>query len=272
MSSHSNDMKNLRFKSLKNARDFSCITNHEGKRIRPRAVIRSASLYKLCKADSKTLITDYNLRKVIDLRSPPEKEKKPEVLIDGVEYIEIPYFNEDTLAITSGMGSDVRSAMKRAENIDELIEIVPDLVNVYPLMVSSDYSVSQLSECLKIIMGNREGSVIFHCTAGKDRTGITSAILLKLLGVSDEYIMEDYLYTNRSFTKKAKFLSTLCRIFMRSKVLAEKVFKVFLADKVYFNAFFDEVNKRFGSFENFVSEGLRLSDEEIESFREYMLI
>ncbi len=265
-------MKNLKFNSLKNARDFSDLVTIDGKRIKPRAVIRSASLYKLSKSDMKTLLSRYNLKKVIDLRSPPEKEKKPEAIIDGVEFVEIPYFNEDTLALTSGMGSDVRSAMKRAENTEELIDIVPDLATVYPLMVSSDFSVSQLSKALKIIMNNREGSVIFHCTAGKDRTGITSAILLKLLGVSDEYVMEDYLYTNKSFTKKAKFLSFLCRIFMRSKVLADKVFKVFLADKVYFNAFFDEVNKRFGSFEAFVSDGLCLSENEIESFKEYMLI
>ena len=265
-------MKNLHFKSLKNARDFSCLKNIEGRQIRPRAVIRSGSLYKLKKADAKTLVNDYNLKKVIDLRSSPEKEKKQEVLIDGVEYIEIPYFNEDTLAITSGMGSDVMSAIKRAENTKELIEIVPELSTVYPLMASSDYSLSQLSKCLKTIMGNRDGSVIFHCTAGKDRTGVTSAILLKLLGVSDEDIMEDYLFTNKSFTKKARFLSILCMIFMRSKVLAEKVRRVFLSDSKYLNAFFDKVDERFGSFDAFVSEGLGLTDEEIESFRNYMLI
>ena len=264
-------MKNLEFKSLRNARDFGGMVTADGKKIRPGVIIRCASLYKLDKKDIAKLSEEYKVSKIFDLRSPHEKEKKPDAVIPGAQNIENPYFDADTLAMTSGMGSDVRSAIKRAENRQELIDGVPDLATVYPIMVTSDYAVSQMSKCIKIIFSNREGSVIFHCTAGKDRTGMTAAVILKLLGVSDEDILEDYMFTNNTFEKTSSFYSRLIRVFMRDKILAEKVRKVFLCDEQYIDAFFNAADERFGSFENFVSEGLGITQTEVEDFKNYIL-
>ncbi len=264
-------MNSSEFKKLRNIRDFAGMKTACGKTVKPGIMIRSSYLYKIPAKDARRLSEVYRVKKIIDLRSPHEKQKKPDVPIVGAEYIENPYFDLDTLEMTSGMGSDVRSAIKNAENRQELIDNVPDLVNVYPIMASSDYAVSQMSKCIKTVFSNRDGSVLFHCTAGKDRTGTTSAVILRLLGVSEENIIKDYLETNSSFRKTSDFYSRLIRVFMRDKILAEKVRKVFLADESYLCAFFNEVDKRFGSFERFVSDGLKLTQDEIESFRNYIL-
>ena len=264
-------MDSSEFKKLRNIRDFGGMKTESGKTVKPGVMIRSSYLYKITRKDADILSRKYRVKKIIDLRSPHEKAKKPDVPVDGAEYIENPYFDLDTLEMTSGMGSDVRSAIKNAENRQELIDNVPDLVNVYPIMASSDYAVSQMSKCIKMIFSNRDGAVLFHCTAGKDRTGTTSAVILRLLGISDEDIMKDYLETNRFYKKTSESYSRLIRIFMRDKILADKVRRVFLADKSYLEAFYSEVNNRFGSFDSFVYDGLKLTSDEIDSFREYIL-
>lgn len=272
MKPHSDKMENLEFKSLKNARDFSSLTTENGKHIRPGAVIRSGSLYNLKKSDLKLLKEKYDLKAVIDLRSMHEKENKPDTLPEGARYYENPYYNEATLAITSGMGSDVLTALKTSKNKQELYNYVPDLKSVYPLMASSEYTVSQMAQCLRIIFNNREGSVIFHCTAGKDRTGVTAAVLLRILGVPEKDIIDDYLYTNVRYKSISSFYGRLALIFLRDKPLAEKVKKVFLVDREYYEAFFNEIDNVYGCFDNFVKDGLKLTDEEIEGFKDYILI
>ena len=58
---------------------------------------------------------------------------------------------------------------------------------------------------------------------------------------------------------------------MRDKAIAEKVYRVFRAEKEYLDSFFQTADKNFGSFENFVSEGLKITPEEIEDFKSFIL-
>lgn len=261
---------NLGFK--RNARDFSSLTTADGKKIKPGRIIRSAQLSDLSKKEILVLKNDYNLKMIIDLRSDSEIEKKPETIIDGVEYYHIPYFNESTLGVTSGMGSDVLSAIKNAESREDLYNFIPDLYTVYSLLGKDDFSCKQISKCIKKIMSNREGAVLFHCTAGKDRTGVTSAIILKLLGVDDRGIFDDYEYTNLVSSKNARKYSKLARYFFRDKKLADKVYNVYLAKPEYLRTFLDSIEQKYGSFDYYVKEVLCISDEETEQFRNNILV
>lgn len=264
-------MKNIEFKKLKNARDIGGINTLDGKTVRKGIIYRSGHMSRITKSDALKLKNDLDIRMIIDLRSSSEKEKRPNVPVDGIRYLEIPYFNEDTLAVTGGMGSDVRSALKNAENQQELYEYVPDLNNVYKLFAADEFSVSQIGECLKTIMANRDGAVLFHCSAGKDRTGITAALIYHILGVGPDDIMADYLFTNTVSEKPSIKYSRLIRIFMRNKPLAEKVRKVFLADELYLNTFFEEISVKYGGTDKFISDVLKITDEQIESFKDYAL-
>lgn len=261
---------NLGFK--RNARDFSSLITNDGRKIKSGRIIRSAQLSKLSKKEISLLKDKYNLKTIIDLRSESEIEKKPETIIDGVEYYHIPYFSESTLGVTSGMGSDVLSAVRNAESREDLYNFIPDLYTVYSLLATDNFSCEQISKCIKLIMNNTEGAVLFHCTAGKDRTGITSAIVLKLLGVDDKGVFEDYEYTNIVSSKNAQKYSKFARYFFRDKKLADKVYNVYLAKPEYLKVFLDSIDNKYGSFDNYRKEVLNISDKDIEKFRENILI
>jgi protein-tyrosine phosphatase len=254
-----------------NFRDLGGMRTKDGRTIRKGLILRSAKLNKLSAHDKAVLEKKYKVNTVIDLRSDAEREGRADILPDGAEYYHIPYFNESTLAVTGGMGSDVLEAVKKAESKDELYNYIPELTDVYPIVVTDEYAVSQLSQALKIIMSNRDGAVLFHCTAGKDRTGITSAVLMKILGICDEQIMQDYTETNKVSRKNARKYSLIACIFLASKKIAKKTYEVFLADEKYLDSAFDALTVKYGSFENFVRDALKISDEEIAEFKDYIL-
>lgn len=254
-----------------NLRDLGGIKAAGGCAVKSGILLRSAKLDKINSRDLKELSENYRVRIVIDLRSELEKEGKEDKIPTGAEYIFSPVFSENTLAMTSGMGSDVMTALKKSKSMAELLNYVPDLIEVYPLAITDEYSVSKLSEIIKTIINNRDGAVLFHCTAGKDRTGIISAILLKMLGASYDDILTDYLKTNEVSGKNASKYSRLARIFLRNRELADKVYNVFMADKKYLDSAFAAIDEKFGSFDNFISEGLKLTPAETEDFRNYAL-
>lgn len=256
----------------RNFRDLGGVINRDGLTVKKNAILRSGHLSKLTEKEIYVLKNEYSVNKILDLRSSSEKDKHPDTVTDCFEYTAIPYFNETSLEVTGGMGSDVIGAIRRSKSVEELIGYVPELENVYSLLARDEYSVSQISKAVRTVMDNRDGAVLFHCTAGKDRTGVTSAIIYKILNVDSDTVNADYLKTNEQSEKNSKRFSKLALIFFRNKQLANKVRKVYLADMSYLNAFFDTMNEIYGSFDNFVHDGLRLNDDDIENFKKYILI
>jgi protein-tyrosine phosphatase len=99
---------------------------------------------------------------------------------------------------------------------------------------------------------------VFHCTAGKDRTGFAAALLLKAVGASDEEVMQDYLLTNERLQAPAMSRFGLPREAM------EVLWRV---QPSFLQAAFDEVDARYGSLEGYFREGLALRESERTQLR-----
>jgi len=116
------------------------------------------------------------------------------------------------------------------------------------------------------------GALLFHCMAGKDRTGWGAVILLKMLGVTDEDIMTDYLATVEG--RRAANLVLIEGL--RQKGVDEEKLDAF-ADLMsvkpsYLQAAYDVVTEHFGTFENYLSTGLKVTEDEINQLREMYLV
>jgi protein-tyrosine phosphatase len=105
---------------------------------------------------------------------------------------------------------------------------------------------------------------VFHCTAGKDRTGWAQAVLLTILGVPRSTVVEDYLLTNQ-YLRGAGLDSV--RKSMSPGAVPPKI----VADPAALNAAFDQVMLQFGSFDAYLHHGLHLSDETLASLRKNFL-
>lgn len=157
-----------------NFRDLGGYPTADGRRVRWRRVFRSDSLGPVTRADAAHLTDELGLVTVVDLRSSDEVRKEGRgALVDAaLRYHHLPLFE-----VTPGV---------EREWPGSLHELYRGL-----LSDSSD----QVSEVLRVIAEADAHPVVFHCVAGKDRTGVVAAVLLGLLGVGDDDIVADYALT-----------------------------------------------------------------------------
>lgn len=242
-----------------NARDFCGITNKNGLMICSRGMIRSNHLHTLTEKDKQILRDTYHLKKVIDLRTNMEAEQKPDEIIEGVEYIHIPIFNERAIGITHEIDTDMQAAG---------LADIPDMEELYVKMVKDEECTLQISKVLKEIMNNEDGAVLWHCTEGKDRCGIISALVLAMLGVGIEDIKKDYIDTNLAAEKRAEVYYENVMLKTGDKEKAECVKNAFMASENFINAALDYINAHYSSVTEYIQERLNISEEAMEKFQE----
>ncbi len=107
---------------------------------------------------------------------------------------------------------------------------------------------------------------LFHCTAGKDRTGWASALLLHIAGVDSEVILQDYLLTNTvSTATRVKYLGMVSEHLGADKVDVYE--RVMVADADYLQAAYDAVADEFGALDAYLTTGLGLGESQLLSLR-----
>jgi Protein tyrosine/serine phosphatase len=121
------------------------------------------------------------------------------------------------------------------------------------------------------IVDNGGEPFVLHCTAGKDRAGFGSAMILTVLGVPREKIIEDYLKTNKYVSDHVdeKLFEIELKTFFRAD--SDNLRKINLVEERYIQAAFDTIDSHWGGMDQYISEGLNLTEEDIEKIRNYYL-
>ena len=108
------------------------------------------------------------------------------------------------------------------------------------------------------------GAVLWHCTEGKDRCGITTALVLEALGVDREVIREDYLKTNAVNLPKAAVIRERLAA-TRGQEAADRVYQAYIADERYLQAAWDAMGN------DYLAGSLGIGEEEIDRFQAAVL-
>lgn len=213
-----------------NLRDLGGIDNTIPKGL----FLRSGKLSILTPMESTELYRRYHIQCVIDLRTPVEAAEFPDLVPEGVEYLQIPLLKDAAVGITHETGSDPMTIIRNLrKHPEKLMEMIPDFKALYTDIVTDEYSRSQLDKVVETLRMNADKGIttLFHCTAGKDRTGIASMALLKSYGVGNEEIVRDYMRTNRNAfwptIKKCLGVALLTRKW----TLVKAAYRSFMADR-----------------------------------------
>ena len=164
-----------------NFRDLGGYGNRQGKTVRWRRLFRSDALQDMTLSDASLAVDQLNIGLVVDLRNTSEAKRDgcgplPEL---GVEYRHFPLLDERG-AIPSFTGGDIAGR----------------LTTTYQWMVQNSGSgIAEAISCIGNTLDEGRGAV-FHCSAGKDRTGILAGMILEVLGMEPEIISADYMLTN----------------------------------------------------------------------------
>ncbi|MBQ3417168.1 MAG: tyrosine-protein phosphatase [Ruminococcus sp.] len=253
-------MSEIRLKSIKNIRDFEGIVTADGKNLKRGHFIRSSALYDLSRDDRRILFDEFRVRTVIDLRTEAEVEQKPDSYPKGVTYINLPLIDEATAGITH------EQRQKRD------LSAVPDMRDLYRLVVTNEKTIANFREIFRLILSSYEkGAVLWHCTEGKDRCGLVSALFLSLLGVERDEVTANYLLTNLYNKWKARKYYCLILLYKWNRQLAKKVRGMFIADESYLDAALDAIDEQFGGIESYLKNQLGITDEQRKRLREFYL-
>lgn len=167
-----------------NLRDLGGWTTADGKTVRHGSMFRSDRLSDLTASDHSVL-DDLGIKTVIDLRYEREVEEHPSALWGAVtNHLEVP--------MGGGQLADQKSFIERA--LDGEYDGITDAdVGESYLNLLSDHA----ADFARVVTATvNEGPSLFHCTAGKDRTGLTAMLILSTLGVSDADVLTDFGLSN----------------------------------------------------------------------------
>lgn len=264
--------------SIKNFRDLAGMkgkdpVSKEEKTIKPHLLLRGARLTEMTDEDGERLKNEYNVGCVIDLRTTQETVEKPDKVIPGIEYIHIPIIDEAMAGITKEHGTDTGAAVQKSDSEEALLKVIPDLVPLYSLMVKEPYCIAQMTKAIRKIMETTEKgqAVFFHCTGGKDRTGVLAALLETILGVGKKDIYADYLKTNRGNYGEIMKIYYYGAVVKHSRKAAKKMAICLLAYPTFLKSTFDAMIDRAASVSSFITYVMGITKEEQEAFAKAVL-
>lgn len=250
-----------KLKSILFINDFSSIKNKYGYRIKADSLISSSKLSSLSKTD-KSILEKINVTDVIDLRSELEIEAAPDLMLNNSNYHRV--------SILENSDSPVVNKENRLQILIEKMTYpggVKACVNeYYAKLVTSTLSLNGYKKALEIIK-NAKGTVIYHCTQGKDRTGVLSCILLYILGFDRKTIYKNYKRYNK-VTLGQTFAYTFgvaIRYFSIKK--ARSLSYVLVSRKEYLDHAYALILKEYGSIDNYLYKALNITKEDIKELQ-----
>ena len=248
-------MKVIELESVGNVRDLGGIPVEGGRVVAPGLLYRGSVLISLSENDRKALFEDLGIARVIDVRTGWEREAKPDVEVEGVENLHIPFYDREKVGIEYTEPAPGTIMIGRDVACD------PDR---FYRSLANPLTTSQIGEGVRAMLDYAmEGKPVYaHCSGGKDRVGILVLLVLTVLGASEEDILEDYLFTN--IARDANYEKTYAR-FLRlangNEERAREITNEHRARPEYLVAFREAVDGAYGSLDAFIRDQLRIDDD-----------
>ncbi|GAB1212873.1 hypothetical protein ATERTT37_002022 [Aspergillus terreus] len=222
--------------------------------IRPGRVYRSGTLAYLTEDGKKQLHADMGVQLILDLRSVGERASMPAPDIPGVKVAWIP-------SEGAQQPLDLKDFVGEKGGERGYTKMYLEILDVYA--PSYRYALEHIRD-----EADSNSGILFHCSAGKDRTGVLAALLMGLAGAPDAAIAAEYSLTRIGMEPQKELLS---RIFLKSKPdwkVGAPGFSEFVNVKAsYMLEFLDALRERYGSIEGYVTSRLGLSDEDVDKIK-----
>lgn len=261
----------LTFEKLNNTRDLAGLKTADGKKIKAGVLFRSGQLFKASENDIR-LLEQAGIGKIIDLRTYEEVTEAPDPAVNGAQYLHLPVIKDLAAGITREKASDndaVAAVVKECLKQDNYA--VDYMCEMYRDFVHSEYTRKQYHAFVRELINGEGIPVLWHCTAGKDRTGFAAVAVLYLLGVSWDDITADYLATNENLCDEVNELTARYLPPDSPKQLEDAIRTLFGAREEFLDALSDAAQKKYGSFEGFLFEGIGITKEEQQMLKSIYL-
>jgi protein-tyrosine phosphatase len=225
-----------------NLRDLGGYPAGDGRRVRRGKVFRAPALLALSDAD-QAAIGALGIRTVCDFRGERESAVSP-VTIAGAAVVKLPI----EPSVGAGLKDILRTGMASGHvSSDEMLDLLREAYQAYALQ-----SFGRYRAMFDLLRHDDNLPLLFHCSAGKDRTGFGAALLLSALGVSWDHVLHDYLATNRLWRRE------IARHFDLPPAVKDTLLA---AHAVLLTAAFDAVRGAYGSVDAYLDRAIGLDGQ-----------
>lgn len=239
-----------------NFRDLGGYTSNDGRQVRWKKIFRSGHLANLSSADLDTL-ESLALTEVHDFRRREEQQRNPSQPVRAQTTADYEMF----VGSMSKFWEFLTNGGLNAESAHELVrgsyrDCIDDVAPAYARLFES-------------LIRNADNATLFHCAAGKDRTGMAAALILSALDVDREVIVQDYLLTLEHFDNEN--LLNIVEQHLRDAQVPhwERSWLVPYVsvheDNIRF--FFDSIERRYGHVQEYLRAALKLDNSQLNDFQ-----
>lgn len=257
-----------------NVRTLAGMTTDDGRKIRAGKFIRSQALSKISEEDLNLLYEKFGLRTDIDFRNNVEAETDPDKLYGkDIRYVFDPVTDAKSMGMTHESEQDALQSLTSFVKVQMTTEDrgITYMSNLYRDFIRKETALKAYRDFLEECLKPHEGAILFHCSVGKDRAGMGAFFLEKLLGVRDEEILEDYLYTNVEMKEQH---ANMCEYLQGVLPYPDGCLtyrNLYSVNRAFLNATLEEIDKRYSSFGEFAFSGLGMSEEKIGRLKDLYL-
>jgi protein-tyrosine phosphatase len=235
-----------------NVRDLGGLPTRGGGETRFGAVVRADSVRQLSEEGWQALV-DHGVRTVIDLRGRHERAEDPPAELP-VEVRHVPFMEADEAEL-EGIGAELDAAVAAAPDVATATR------DVY--LIFLERFRANVAAAVRAVAGAPAGGVVIHCAGGKDRTGLLSAFLLHLAGVTDEDIAVDYALSEERLRPRHEAWFEAAE----SEEELERLRRIAQTPAASMAGVFAELERRYGGVEAYLRD-TGVTSEELELVRE----
>lgn len=239
--------REIKLQGAINFRDIGGYPTKDGKHVKWGRIYRSAAINNLS-ADDLDKLQKLSLAYVMDFRGPYEVKAAPDKIPANATRISLPAGSENV-----GDSNYMKHMVQSLRSDSFLIHFYSDLTPFH------DRYKPMFDELLQV---NKDSAVLFHCSAGKDRTGIAAALILYALGVDKQIIIEDYVATN--YYRRNENARAVKGMMMQFKMDETTANNMMAAKESYIKATFTSIEASYGTIDTYLEKVMGLSKERRE--------
>lgn len=266
---YSFESQSIGFTSIINARELGGYVLPDGRCVKQGLLLRGGLLNKASDEDIRAFSERFHLVHNFDFRTKMEVTVAPDRPIEGSDHIWLPAIDEETEALAAD--SLPQEAYRNlpvwlVENAsNQMVQRVAH--HLYMDMVFNEYTQLQYAAFMQTLVNTPKGAVYWHCSQGKDRTGLASTFLLAALGADRELILKDYRISQEVYQKEVDYYHSLVKTEEERQVLLTFIG----VNEAYYVETLNLIDKRFGSLEAYLKGPLCMSDADFGILRERYL-